>query len=174
MPLEIEIKAYADDLAEIERMIRRIGGVFQGNEDMADVYFGHPSRNFASTDEALRLRRIGVQTLITYKGPRMSGRSKTRMELESGIEDFEIMRGILHNLGFSEAGVVEKKRDVYDYRGIEVCLDRVSGLGDFVELEKSGDDRELVEKELFEAAEILGLSRFETRSYLEMLLGRPT
>ncbi|MCU0847409.1 MAG: class IV adenylate cyclase [Spirochaetes bacterium] len=174
MPLEIEIKAYADDLAEFERGIRRIGGLFLRNEEMADLYFGHPSRNFASTDEALRLRRIGDQTLITYKGARMSGRSKTRMELETGIGDFEVMRGILHNLGFSEAGLVEKKRDIFDYRGIEVCLDRVSGLGDFVELEKTGEDRELVEKELFEAAEIMGLSRFETRSYLEMLLMKPT
>jgi predicted adenylyl cyclase CyaB len=51
-----------------------------------------------------------------------------------------------------------------------VCLDTVHELGTFVELEKLGDDKERIERELFDCASKLGLSRFETRSYLELKL----
>ncbi len=59
-----------------------------------DTYFQHPSRNFIQTDEALRVRRhltfSGERTpqcaetewLVTYKGPRLDRKTKTRKELE--------------------------------------------------------------------------------------------
>jgi adenylate cyclase class 2 len=140
-------------------------GVFREN----DTYFNHPHRDFRKSDEALRLRLCQNCSILTYKGPRLSGRAKTRVEYEVPVGDMETMRKVLTSLGFIESGRVFKEREKYRLRDIEIAIDSVEGLGDFVELEKRGIDREKAEEELFALAIELGLERFETKSYLELL-----
>lgn len=54
--LEIEIKSACDDPAEVEKILGSLGARFKDTLFQKDIYFAHPSRNFAETDEALRLR----------------------------------------------------------------------------------------------------------------------
>src|SRR5207253_9991521 len=54
--------------------------------DEADHYFNAPDRDFGKTDEAFRLRRVGEQNRITYKGAKQGGPAKTRTEIEIGLE----------------------------------------------------------------------------------------
>ncbi|MFQ5888201.1 MAG: class IV adenylate cyclase, partial [Candidatus Hydrothermarchaeales archaeon] len=56
--LEIEVKAYVKDFDKIENAIVRQGGRFEKEEIQKDTYFNHPLRDFAKTDEALRIRRV--------------------------------------------------------------------------------------------------------------------
>ncbi len=166
--LEIEIKCYCDDTEGVRRKLSEIGAKPVEQRRESDVYFNHPSRDFKKTDEALRLRNVNEKCRITYKGPKLSLTTKARIEHETETGDFKTMKSILLSLGFVESGVVEKDREIYSFRGMEVSIDRVEGLGDFVEIEKIGELRDEVEKDLFETASILGLSRFERRSYLEL------
>ncbi len=166
--LEIEIKAYCDDHdAVIEKAL--ILGARRGKTSRErDLYLNHPARDFRTTDEALRLRQVNETVILTYKGPKVGTMSKTRREEEVAVESFEKTLTILKLLGFIPSGTVEKEREIYTLGGIEICIDRVMGLGNFVELELKGTDRERVEKELFFLAGELGLDRFETKSYLEL------
>ena len=100
----------------------------------SDTYFAAPHRDFAKTDEALRIRSLDGQAVLTYKGPKLDSVSKTREELETPVDE-ATTTGILHALGFSEAGVVRKKREVFRAGEITVCLDAVEGLGEFLEVE---------------------------------------
>ncbi|MCJ7517557.1 MAG: class IV adenylate cyclase, partial [Methanomassiliicoccales archaeon] len=75
-------------------------------------------------------------------------------------------------LGFKESGRVEKLRTIYSVSGIVVCLDSVSGLGDFVELEFEGEDLDVGKKAILSMMQELGLKDNERRSYLELLLDR--
>ena len=109
---------------------------------------------------------FGIQ--IPYKGPKLSGKSKTRVENEVVFRDPDSMTSILNNLGFEVVGEINKTRIIYKINDIETCLDIVDGLGNFVELEMKGMDKEQGEKELFGLAEKLGLSGFERKSYLEL------
>ncbi len=170
--LEIEIKAYADSHARIKKKIVELGGSFFRSVHEEDVYFNHPSRDFGATDEALRIRVEESGAILTYKGPKLSGLTKTRFEKETRIEDAEAAYEILERLGFVKVETVIKQRDMYLYRDIEVCIDSVEGVGDFIELEKRGENREEAEQELFALAALLGLDRFERRSYLELKLGK--
>ena len=164
--LEIEIKAYCDDLEKVRDAIAGLEGSFVSANREEDVYFNHPDRDFAATDEALRLRCVDGRILLTYKGPKISSRSKSRIEEEVCVDDVQSARKILEHLGFIESGSVTKERQLYRIGDIDVCLDSVSGLGDFVELEKKDAAREEVENRLFDLARELGLTRFERRSYL--------
>ena len=166
--LEIEIKSYCNDHGPVRDKLAARGARHAGSAVERDTYYNHPARDFARTDEALRIRETGGSALLTYKGPKIGSLSKTRVEEEISVSDPDALRKILEFLGFTASGTVVKNREHYIMGGIEVCLDSVEGLGLFVELEKKDNDRERVERELFAAARELGLDRFERRSYLEL------
>ena len=166
--MEIEIKCYCDDDGNVKNLLSEIGAQFIDRRFERDIYFNHPSKNFGDTDEALRLRTIGERTIITYKGPKVSKISKARIEYETEVKDYPSMENILAELGFTRSGIVEKERYIYSFNGMEISIDYVDGLGVFVEIEKIGELKDEIEKELFNTAERLGLSKFERRSYLEL------
>ena len=168
--LEIEIKALCPDLEKFKIRIIESGGVFESAGSERDIYYNHPCRDFRKTYEAFRIRISGSDTYITYKGPKIGDRAKTRFELETPITSADDMDVILEKLGFVKSGEVIKVREIYKISDITICLDRVQGLGDFVELEIISEDKEQAEKIIFDMAEKFGLDKFERRSYLELLL----
>ncbi len=146
-----------------------------------DTYWDHPNRDFADTDEALRIRResapgdeANASVRLTYKGPRVDTDTKTRIEREIGVTDGAQLRSILEALGFEEAGSVRKRRAVYVEDDINICLDEVDGLGEFVEIETHAAPGELEAARATVAAleDDLALAGVEnvTASYLELVL----
>ena len=169
--LEMEIKARCASHEQMKARLISLGASDRGSVDETDHYYNHPARDFALTHEALRLRIENGSCCITYKGPKLSGPVKTRFEAETGIGDFETMKSVLEHLGFVHAGTVEKKRHFFSLEGFTVCLDSVRGLGDFIEIEKVGEDKEEAENALVAFAARLGIAGQEKRSYLGMVLG---
>jgi adenylate cyclase class 2 len=175
MSMEVEAKAYCDDLSKIEKMILELGGEFQEEVEQVDIYFNHPLRDFAQTDEALRIRRAEDKATFTYKGPKIDSQTKTREELKVQLSDGDAMREVLSKLGFLEVGTVKKVRKKYKLNEFKVCLDDVKGLGSFVELEVevSKDDQDEVSRLrdiILKTMKEWGLEKVERRSYLELLL----
>jgi adenylate cyclase class 2 len=181
MHYEVEQKFPVADLSETERRLVELGARFNEPMDQSDRYFGHPARDFGTTDEALRIRRVGNDCCITYKGPKIDKTTKTRREIElplaGGQEAADQFREILLALGFSPMADVNKTRRtahlMYDGRPVEIALDRVAGLGVFVELELSADEDGLdaAKDALHALANELSLHTPERRSYLQLLLG---
>ncbi|ASA77205.1 class IV adenylate cyclase [Thermococcus sp. 5-4] len=175
--IEIEVKGYANE-AVFERVRENFKLIRK--EYHEDTYFRHPCRDFAETDEALRIRirRFNghFEAFLTYKGPKIDQNSKTRMEIEVPISDPDKHTEILRNLGFEEVLTIEKTREKYYVdKGIIIDLDEVNGLGKFIEIEALAEGKEVVEetvKILREILESLGVERFERRSYLELMLER--
>ena len=104
--LEVEVKHRVDPPDGLESLrrtfVQRFGAVFRTVEE-TDTYFNAPDRDFAQTDEALRLRRrravhgmsdengdendskaYGSRTelFLTYKGPKLDPATKTRHEID--------------------------------------------------------------------------------------------
>ncbi len=82
MKFEIEQKF---PLAEREPFLSRLTQLSarpHGECRQEDRYFNHPGRDFAATDEALRIRSVGNDNFVTYKGPKLSGPTKSRREIE--------------------------------------------------------------------------------------------
>jgi adenylate cyclase class 2 len=178
--LEIEAKYPVPDFAAVEAGLAAWGANAVADRQDADHYYNAPDRDFARTDEALRLRRIGPANFVTYKGPRRDTATKTRAESEVPLaegdkvaEDFE---QLLQHLGYRPVAVVRKHRRVFRLRregyGLEICLDEVPEVGRFVELEIVAPESEYepARAALLRAAEELGLGASERRSYLELLL----
>ena len=169
--LEIEIKTRSDDNGKVERTLLKKGATPLEELDQTDEYYNHPCRDFAETDEALRLRRDS-RGKITYKGPKIDRSTKTREEIELDVDDLDKMSLLLVRLGFRHVAKVTKRRKEYLLDGVTVSLDAVEGLGDFVELEVQGDDAEQGRKMIEKLRDELGLVGSERRSYLEMILAQ--
>ncbi|MHB1561263.1 MAG: class IV adenylate cyclase [Isosphaeraceae bacterium] len=181
MGYEVEVKYRAVDHDRIRRLLLERGATEDPAVDQEDVYLRHPSRDFAVTNEALRIRRVGAENRITYKGPRLPGPTKTREEIEllfqPGESSYGELARLFANLGFEPVAAIRKRRTPFHVtasgHAIEVTLDRADGLGDFVEIEAlaSGEsDLPAAQQAVLDLAVELGLDQVEPRSYLRMAL----
>jgi adenylate cyclase class 2 len=182
MHLEVEQKFCVADLAPVREQLASLGARFAERVDQADTYFAHPARDFAATDEALRLRRVGDVNFITYKGPRLDRTTKTRRELElplpAGARAFQQHSKLLEALGFRPVATVRKRREAahLEWNGfdVEAALDDVTAVGRYAELEIFAEESSLeaAKVALASLAKQLGLATSERRSYLELLLAK--
>lgn len=156
---EVEVKVPADH-DTVRAALDEMGGERLGVVAQADTYFNAPHRDFAETDEALRVRVTGdvptgvqeatlADTLeaalrgtdaaptsrVTYKGARVDDASKTREEFETGVDDGETVRTVFERLGFAPTATVKKVRARYRVDGFTVALDDVADVGTYVEVE---------------------------------------
>src|SRR3990172_5990494 len=79
---EVEQKFPVADMAALEARLVALGATVSGPQSQIDHYYAHPARDFASTDEALRVRRTDRASYLTYKGPKVDATTKTRREIE--------------------------------------------------------------------------------------------
>jgi len=180
MHYEVEQKFPVEDLAAIEAQLIAWGARLGSPLEQRDRYWAHPCRDFAQTDEALRIRQIGARCLVTYKGPKIDATTKTRREIELPLADSP--RGVaqwielLEALGFQSVAEVRKLRRpgqlTWQDAEIEIALDRVDHVGTFVEFELITDTEGLdaAASRIISLAAALGLAGAERRSYLELLL----
>jgi len=192
MILEAELKVYSDDLEAVRSKLESEGAEHISEQVEVDEYFSHPARDFGETDEALRIRAIEVQSVdvpgkypgtefgsryeLSYKGPKLGSESKSREEYTISIDDRSSTEHILDKLGFKSIRVVRKRRSIYRLLDYTITLDEVAGLGNFVEIERIINSKELLDPTLEDMKKIMtgrfSLSRFERRSYLELLIAQ--
>ncbi len=181
---EVELKF---PVTEIEPLIARLTGLatrFRDPLQQVDRYFAHPVRNFAKTDEALRLRQVGAEVAVTWKGPRVDAAAKIRREIELGVmpsgptgqATVAAWTELLEALGFRQVLEVAKTRRparvLWHGSEVEVALDEVDGLGAFAEFEIVAREGEVpLARDCVESlAREVGLETPEPASYLELLL----
>jgi adenylate cyclase class 2 len=182
MQFEIEQKHAVNDLPALVARLSERGIEIAPAVIQVDRFFAHPARNFAETDEALRIRTVGGESFVTYKGPRLDPHSKTRREIELPLDandgEGRQFAELLAALGFVPAATVRKARRTFSIRhgGTEVsgALDDVDGVGQYVELELMADAAgvDAAKRVIAAVAAELQLGPPERRSYLELLVGR--
>lgn len=195
--IEVELKVRADHDVVRGELPERAEHV--GVAEQVDTYFDAPHRDFAETDEALRIRRerpiapapgddsgsdvvddlpvggeAGQETVLAYKGPLLEAESKSREELKTRVDDGETLATALERLGFEPAAEVRKQRERFRVDEFTVTLDTVDGLGEFVEVdtEQAEDDIAETREAAVALLEELGCDPTEQirTSYLGLLL----
>lgn len=170
--LEIEAKIEVQSHAPIRTRMSELN-VPPRTLHERDIYYSPRDRDFGRTDEALRVRYANGSCSLTYKGPKVGMRGvKAREEVTVTIDNGENIEKILDSLGFLRVEEVQKRRELYEYRGATICLDEVDGLGTFIEIEVSpaSSQRDPVAT-IQGIKEDLGISgEHISLSYLELLL----
>lgn len=130
---EVEQKFPIAGAEQLRERIASLGGAIGPPEKQIDQYFAHPARDFAETDEALRIRRVSDDAYVTYKGAKTDPTTKTRREIElplsGGAKGAERFAELLEILGFRPVATVVKSRShaIVRWRDleVEVALDDV-------------------------------------------------
>ncbi|NOY43556.1 MAG: class IV adenylate cyclase [Planctomycetes bacterium] len=181
MRYEVEQKFRVADTESIHRAMADRDISPRDTVTQVDTYYAHPVRDFAATDEALRIRRVGEENVVTYKGPKIDATTKTRQEIElaiaAGQQGAEQAGQLLEALGFRRVADVSKVRQTYcleqEGQSVEIAVDNIEGLGSFVELEIVAEGEQALDparQTIATLATELGLAKVERRSYLELLL----
>jgi adenylate cyclase, class 2 len=182
MQFEVEQKHRVENEAALVAQLGNRGVALGEPVRQSDQYFAHPARDFAQTDEALRIRTADNESFVTYKGPKLDATSKTRRELELPLTpsdpDGSQFAELLRLLGFTPVATVRKRRRkfriTHEGSDVEGALDDVEDVGTYVELELMADDANLasVKNVISSLAAELQLGPSERRSYLELLLSQ--
>lgn len=137
MAKEIEIKFRIANLTALRRALKRGGfrEITPSTHEMNALY-DLPGEKLRKKGELLRLRKYGSAWVLTHKakGKATAARHKTRVELETRVENGEQMDAILRGLGFTPTFRYEKYRAEWSDGTGHVVLDRTP-IGNFGEIE---------------------------------------
>jgi adenylate cyclase, class 2 len=122
-----EFKARLKDDLRVRAALKKLRARFVGTDHQIDTYF-----RVASGRLKLREGRIENALIFYHRTNRQHAReSKVQIaELPSGSG----VRGLLE-AALGVLAVVEKRREIYFVGNVKIHLDRVPGLGEFVEVE---------------------------------------
>jgi uridine kinase len=155
-------------------LIRKIGAERLSSSNQTDIYYNPKDKDLSTTGESLRIREESGRKILTYKGPKKDTSIRQRPKFEFQIDD-DTESKFLDIYG-DKVKVVNKQRDVYQYKSLVFTIDSVSDItdgkdrfiGSFVELrlQDVNPDNQIVN----ELIEKLSLNPEDAinKSYLEM------
>ena len=127
MPLNVEIKAHCRAHDRIRRLLLDRSVRFIGEDHQIDTYFRVPHGR-------LKLREGTIErALIHYARPNEEGPKTSEVLLYEPHPDGALKAILARALGVLV--VVDKRREIYFIDNVKFHLDRVDGLGLFVEIE---------------------------------------
>jgi adenylate cyclase, class 2 len=133
MAQEIEIKFALKDRLALVRRLHEIGAQRLYSETFEDNIVLDRRGELRTRGALLRVRKFG--RYATFKGPvAFDGGVKTREEVQTGVESFELAIQLFDTLGFKPVFRYQKFREVWRVREVEVVLDRTP-IGDYFEIE---------------------------------------
>ncbi len=115
-PHETEAKFRLEDRAAFEARLRALGAEGGPVEDEENVLLDDAAGTLTARGMALRVRTVAGRALLTLKGPKeVRGGVKTRLELETGVEDAGALVSLLGLLGFSPSFRYQKRRATWTF-----------------------------------------------------------
>lgn len=139
--IETEIKlAIPGGAAEALRLIEKLGCTPRTPRGLQiDQVYDRPDGALRNSRQLLRLRSEPAGAILTYKGPPLASRHKSREELETSITDPSMLTAILDRLGYVPTFRYEKFRTTFsEPAGAGVVALDETPIGVFIELEGPG------------------------------------
>lgn len=142
---ETEIKLAVENPKDLRRRLTEQGfRPTMARHFESNILFDFPDLRLRKLRCLVRLRYMGNQALLTYKGTPLQSRDyKIRPEFETLVDDGHRLHEILLHLGLKEMFSYEKYRTIYAPRGKGNVLDGPhlvydeTPVGNFIELEGS-------------------------------------
>ena len=140
--VEIELKFPLENAEELIEELKKIAEVEEIYQK--DTYFIPPHRDFlkqSPISEWFRIRETKEGVNLNYKNwhNKEDSQAISCDEFETNFEDINALKKILQSLNFKEIIVVEKERNNWNHNNTIISIDRVTGLGDFIEVEADGE-----------------------------------
>ena len=167
--IEIENKRELKDREKLLEKLRENGFCEEYETREIDTYFSRPDVDFMKTVECLRIREKPEFCELTYK-PATSAKTAhdgaiLKHETNVRIARAEIprLKELLANLEMRELCVVDKTRVAFanpKFANLTVAIDRLAGVGDFVETEMISRNETTALKTLAKIEKLLEIAKF--------------
>lgn len=137
--VEIEVKFRVENIPALAEQLKSLGFRVQTSRTFEhNVLFDTADHSLRAVRSILRVRRYGDRWILTHKclppNHDPQERLKHRQETETGVEDGEALRIMLHRLGYIESFAYEKWRTEFT-DDIGHCVIDETPIGIFAELE---------------------------------------
>lgn len=160
---EVEIKILDIDRGEIIERLTALGAKKKFEGELHAMYYDSPDHSITSSRGALRLRKEGPTTVLTFKRHVEDREAKVREEKEVVVSDFNAMRWVLDSAGFTVWLEMRKLRTTYELDGLHFELDKYLDAYDYIPefLEIEGPDPAAV----YRYAGLLGFTKEDCRPW---------
>ncbi len=164
---EIELKILNINPQEIEKSLLAMGAKKEGPVLVIDKTFDFHNHILSKKNHGLRLRQMGENFFVTYKGGVQKGKVANIIEeTETTVGDVQIFEKILTKLGMRCYKHREKKRTSYILPNIRCEVDEYPGIPPYLEIEAP-------QKDIVRIVEKLGYSlKDTTRGSVSKILKR--
>lgn len=164
---EVEVKARLKDRNAIVKKLEELGCKFSEELHQVDHVFiprGTPLPRTPLGTSVLRVREQNNKYFFTLKIPQSNHQDCIEREME--ILDGEMMIEILELMKWDKMPNVDKRRIKTNFKDMEIVLDHVEFLGEFIEVEKIvtneyHEARKKTQEELVDFLETIGVSRMD-------------
>lgn len=164
----IELKAKTENANEVREILISRNAKFIGTDFQTDTYF-------IVNNGRLKLREGNIEnSLIFYKRENLAGIKKSEIILYKSEPGSNLKSALMESLGILVE--VKKEREIYFIENIKFYVDKVNGLGTFVEIEAIDKNETLGEvflkKQCEEYASLFKIkdSDFIAESYSDLLI----
>jgi len=161
---EVEVKAKLRDRGALLKKLESFGCEFGKELHQVDHIFIPKDLPFPPPigTAVLRLREQDGIFIFTLKISQSGRQDSVERELE--LQDGAMMTEIINLIGYKETSIVDKKRIKTKYKDMEIVLDTVKDLGEFIEVEKivteeNPEERKKIQQELAGFIETLGVAK---------------
>lgn len=148
--LEIEQKFYFNDIKSLYDLLSKNNLTKKESENISDSdeYFTDIDSEYIKNRTCLRIRKTNNKNMeITFKGKSINFSNfyaKSENNINIDINDYSNLVDMLGSLGFYSYTTVTKSREVYnkieDNIEYNVMIDKVEGIGSFIEFELLSDE----------------------------------
>lgn len=163
---EIQLKAEISGMASLFGKIRWLGFEPSGMIVQKDTYYAAFDWSNDYTNELMRVRQENGRYFLAYKGPEGEGACRIRPKIE--FETGDNLKNALEKLGYKEILAVEKAREMFLGRGLELMVDTFEDRRQFIEIRTADPAGEAKIRACFEE---LGIYKenITKKSYLEIM-----
>ena len=177
--VEIKIPVSKSLFEKAKRSVKKIGKYISYSREI-DKYVNAPHRNFLAknpTEEFLRVRSKKGGDYFTYKHGYWNSKNEHTHsdEFETKVESLKELEKILKVLNFKNILLIDKQREIYKVNSsFEISLDRVKGLGYFIEIEslKGFGNHDKAMEKIYTFAKELGLNptKRDSKGYVTLMM----
>lgn len=164
---EIQIKLPINNPGQIRKKLEDLKTEKAETKWQQDIYFEAPGWKPPKTDELMRIRQEGGKYILAYKGPARGKEIRIKPKIEFQIDPN--LKDVLEKIGYKKTLQINKEREKYLLEGIEITLDKVEDLGEFMELRTENPKDEEKIKNLIKKLELDSKSATK-ESYFELML----
>ncbi len=161
---EIEVKILDIDQEEVIKSLIDLGAekIFDG--EVHSIAFDFPDHRLDKKDSFVRVRKVGSQVELCFKGENTHSTFKSREEIEVNVSGFNDTIKILEKIGLEKFHEGTKHRQSYKFEDVRFEIDTWENIPPFLEIEAK------TEEKVKEFVERLGFTMKQTNnwSYLDI------